>query len=250
MKVVLTVAATLTTLASVASAADLVFWTGACQGSSVQCSNPQYGTCCTAGAPFCSTGDCVGCLDGNDLYGYNRASCTGSAYETCREPQCCLYLGSGNTCALNHFQGAARRKQRREVTMSGRGNSATDGTEQECLKIAYPDVMSFKDEAGESHKIFLDLGTHEHAYKLFADGNFQELKKFPQYGKNFPSQLPLTSIPFSMIPFSILCLSTCLRHSAMQHTDVSLLMVIFLILAVGQKHDYCRYEREQEEKNK
>lgn len=58
----------------------------------------------------------------------------------------------------------------------------TDGTEHIVTGYCKPQLMTFKDASGVEHRIFMDLGTHERAYQLCMDENWEELKKFPVYG--------------------------------------------------------------------
>jgi hypothetical protein len=58
----------------------------------------------------------------------------------------------------------------------------TDGTKRVITGYSKPQVMTFKDPSGVEHRIFMDLGTHERAYQLYMDENWEELKKFPIYG--------------------------------------------------------------------
>jgi hypothetical protein len=62
-----------------------------------------------------------------------------------------------------------------------------DGTERKCAGTVLPDLMTFKDSAGETQRIFLEIGTHERAYQLVMDENWEELKKFPKHGTYFCS---------------------------------------------------------------
>jgi hypothetical protein len=57
-----------------------------------------------------------------------------------------------------------------------------DGTERVTTGYVKPQLMTFKDASGVEHRIFMDLGTHERAYQLCMDENWEELKKFPIYG--------------------------------------------------------------------
>jgi len=61
-----------------------------------------------------------------------------------------------------------------------------DGTERRITGTGKPELMTFKDAAGEECRIFMDNGTHETAYQLFMDENWEELKKFPRYGLFHP----------------------------------------------------------------
>jgi len=57
-----------------------------------------------------------------------------------------------------------------------------DGTERKCTGTALPELMTFKDAEGSEHKIFMAIGTHESAYQHFMHEDWDELKKFPEYG--------------------------------------------------------------------
>jgi hypothetical protein len=49
------------------------------------------------------------------------------------------------------------------------------------------ELMIFKDPASEEYQIFMDIGTHKTAYRLYPymDENWEELKKFPKYATHF-----------------------------------------------------------------
>jgi hypothetical protein len=65
--------------------------------------------------------------------------------------------------------------------------------EEQCARIMWPNSMSFTDNAGERHNIFLDLYDHDRACQLTKDKNWEELKKYPKYGMCFPATLFLHS---------------------------------------------------------
>lgn len=50
-------------------------------------------------------------------------------------------------------------------------------------KVLHPDSMSYKDNEGVHHQIYLPPGTWMTAIEYFKADNFEELGKFPVWGK-------------------------------------------------------------------
>ena len=179
------------------------FQPGACNlgRSHVQCSNAGPGYCCTSGNPWCGSLSCPDCVQGNDLYAYNQGGCSVGAYNSCREPgngaYCCINLGGGNTCAGNWYVGGARK---RSLAMSQvRGIASTDGnktmTPEEaanCKKLVEPNKMVYTDAEGVQHEIHMPAGTFKTASEHYVAQNYDELKKFPAWGKCWRRQIFLT----------------------------------------------------------
>ncbi|KAF2668187.1 hypothetical protein BT63DRAFT_455819 [Microthyrium microscopicum] len=186
---------TLFVLTQLASAdITLRFWkNNSCGGAKQECSQPgeDFGFCCTSEKPFCSTGDCVGCRNGNDIYGFNRAACGGGALTACREPGCCISLGDSNTCALIMEIGAGSQQlPSGNFTFTNR-----DGEQTKCKGVRYPHKMTFSDETGEEHVIFMPLGTMERANELVMADDWEQLKKeFPKYSKSHGQQHDYTQL--------------------------------------------------------
>lgn len=68
---------------------------------------------------------------------------------------------------------------------------APASVEEQCDDIIYPSRINFLDKDGTKHSVFIDLGDHDRAYKLTAEENWDELKKYPKYGRH-----PFSSEPF------------------------------------------------------
>ena len=108
---------TITTSAALSSANTLHFFQpGDCNEARthVGCGNAGPGSCCTSGQPFCGSISCPDCAQGNDLYAFNRAGCSGGAQAACREPSngayCCLSVNTPANCAANWEIGGARKR--------------------------------------------------------------------------------------------------------------------------------------------
>ena len=186
-------------------ASDLIFFQpGACNLARphIQVSDAAAGECATSGNGFCGSLFCNGCAQGNDLYSFNKGGCTGGSYNSCREPgngaYCCNDLGNKNTCAGQWFQGGAARK--RSLTMSHVGGSASKAgseiakrdeaptcdkpTGLGCTKTREPDKMVYTDNEGVQRAIHMPLGTWQAAADHLSTNNFEELNKFPVWGKS------------------------------------------------------------------
>lgn len=147
----------------------------------MQCGNASPEQCCIGGSPWCGSLSCVGCVQGNDLYSYGRASCSRGALHTCREPasgaSCCIGLGGGNTCAGNYFPGGA---QAESVPMSQVEGAAPEAG---CEKLVEPNKLVFTDDEGVRHAIHMPAGTFKTANEHYIAENYDELKKFPAWGE-------------------------------------------------------------------
>lgn len=95
---------------------------------------------------------------------------------------------------LNYSQFYTRtKKERKTFTMTSHKTSNVvgsvfvepNGNERIITGVGQPELMIFEDQAGEKYRIFMDIGTHERAYQLFMDENWEELKKFPKYSTQF-----------------------------------------------------------------
>ncbi|KAK4223823.1 hypothetical protein QBC38DRAFT_486869 [Podospora fimiseda] len=207
------------TLVTSIAARDIRFHVdGGCYDTAYNdCQDAAAGQCCTAGSPFCAYVECYACELGNDVYSFNRASCTGGATNSCREgadAHCCIGAGNGNTCAGNWEVGGGRKKARfgrmaessesstnrdvmnevlkkKDEECKAPAHNATAFTTgpggikpvdlKDCEVILKPNRMGFKNRKGKMIEIHIPTGTYERALELFRAENWEELEKFPAY---------------------------------------------------------------------
>lgn len=167
------IVAALACITTVCNALQLNLWnTIGCRGVATRCINAGYRFCCTGGAPFCQSSSCDGCVVGNDIYTFDKASCSGASMGACRAAVgdgCCRAAGGGKTCAIIVYVGNARKA--REVDP------------EECEFSVRPNNIVYTDHNGTEHSIFLPTGTFETAAKHVMDKNWDALNGFPVWGE-------------------------------------------------------------------
>lgn len=180
--------ATAAWLPSQASARDIRFYqTGGCHNNSrwYQCGDIGAGVCCQAARPFCRFVECAGCVVGNDIYSFNQARCNIGAHNSCRDgvdAHCCIGAGNGNTCAAQWNRGGG---PGRLVVMSGSVPPENPNLGKECELIVECNQLNYQDGEGVQRQIFIPKGTMSRATELLEAENWEELAKFPVWGKSF-----------------------------------------------------------------
>ncbi|KAK4239265.1 hypothetical protein C8A03DRAFT_32677 [Achaetomium macrosporum] len=156
------------------SARDIKFYPiRSCEGSFVQCGDFPEGRCCDSGSPFCVMVECVACVLGNDIYGFDHRGRTSGAINSSRDgvdAHCCIGAGGGSTCSAQWFCGG------------GPGRFAANWTEESDGYVE-PNMVLFTDTEGVQHTKYIPKGSYGTVVDLYGAGNFDELAKFPGYGK-------------------------------------------------------------------
>lgn len=157
-------------------AIDLTHYIGmVCDGLTMVCLDVPYGFCCQSADPFCGTGACGGCVDGDDVFGFRQARCDVQASDSCREPGpagqgCCVGTAfGGNTCALQAIQpGAVKR----------------DGAnESNCSGTVEPNQLNYVDGRGAARSVYLPPGTFKSVVDDFINQDWEALTNLPVWGK-------------------------------------------------------------------
>jgi hypothetical protein len=189
-----TLTALLAVIGTPVFANTLVFFAGtACNYNlaNVQCGTENPGDCCLTGAPFCQRFRCGDCAQGNDLYGFNRASCTGGAAATCREPgngaYCCLTLANGKTCAGSWEIGGAKKRTIGAMAETiETGNITAVADNKDCKRAFEVNKMVYIDDKGVTHEIHMPKGTFKQAAEYLVAENWAELAKYPAWSQYSP----------------------------------------------------------------
>lgn len=139
---------TLILLFATTHAIDLTHYIGmVCDGATMVCLDVAFGFCCQSASPFCGTGACQGCADGDDVFGFRQARCDVQASDSCREPGpsnqgCCVGTAfGGNTCALQAVRPGAIKRDRTNLS--------------NCSGTVGPNQLDYIDGAGLAHSVYL-----------------------------------------------------------------------------------------------